>query len=230
MHQPAQGENHTLARLSESESEQLLAEAKSELLKQECRADCGETHIRELQRQIESQRMESNYTISGNEALRREQARLHEELAQRDRALREAHIRSLHDVQEMKRVQEMRTDEFSRQQLRGSQNTINELTSQIQELQDQVDFMNDPREFREVESVCSGIFSHVSRIRLQWLQVLVVCLAATKARDPRRSGVRLVHRETFFANPLAYIDSAPGLAWNPKVTGGDSMQTSTGDL
>ena len=68
MHQQAQGENYTLPRLSGSESDQLLAEAKSEQLKQKCRADFGEAAIRELQRQIESQRIETNYTNSGYEA------------------------------------------------------------------------------------------------------------------------------------------------------------------
>ena len=86
-----------------------------------------------------------NYTISGEQALRRERVRLHEELEQKERALGEAHITGLREVQEMKRVQEMRTDEISRQQLRERQNTVNELTSQIQELQDQVNFMNDSR-------------------------------------------------------------------------------------
>ena len=42
-------------------------------------------------------------------------SRLHEELAQRERVLRETQIRSLHEVEELKRAQEMRIiDEFSR--------------------------------------------------------------------------------------------------------------------
>ena len=41
---------------------------------------------------------------------------------------------SIHEVEELKRAQEMRIDEFSRQELRDSQATIHELTSQIQEL------------------------------------------------------------------------------------------------
>ena len=81
----------------------------------------------------------------GYEGSRREQPRLHEELAQRERALRETHIRSIHEVEELKRAQEVRIDEFSRDELRESQATFQELTSQIQELQERVNFANDSR-------------------------------------------------------------------------------------
>ena len=68
----------------------------------------------------------------GYEESRREQARLHE-LAQRARALRDNRIRNIHEVEELTRAQELRIDEFSRNELRESQSTLNELTSQIQE-------------------------------------------------------------------------------------------------
>ena len=51
--------------------------------------------------------------------------------------------------------------EVSAQKLRESHATIQELTSQTQELQERVNFMNDSREFQEIESICSGKFSHV---------------------------------------------------------------------
>ena len=54
----------------------------------------------------------------------------------------------------------MRIDNCSRQELRESQATIQELTSQIQELQEKVNLMNDLREFQDVESACSGRLSH----------------------------------------------------------------------
>ena len=66
--------------------------AKAEMLKQECRADFADRSIRELQRQIQSNHMEIDRPNLGYEQLRREQARLHEELPQRERALREIHI------------------------------------------------------------------------------------------------------------------------------------------
>ena len=121
-----------------------------------CWADFLDCFIRELQRQIHSSRMDTDHTNARCETSRREQARLHEELAQRERALRETHIESIHEVEELKRAQEMRSDEFSRQELRESHATIQELTSQLHELQDCVDHMNDSREFQDVESICNG--------------------------------------------------------------------------
>ena len=55
----------------------------------------------------------------------------------------------------------MRIDEFSRNELRESHATIQELTSQIQGLQERMNCMNDSREFQDVESICSGKLSHV---------------------------------------------------------------------
>ena len=43
----------------------------------------------------------------------------------------------------MKKAQEMRIDEFSRQELRENQTTIHKLTSPIQELQERVNLMNE---------------------------------------------------------------------------------------
>ena len=62
--------------------------------------------------------MEIDHTNLGYGTSRREQARLHGELAQRERALRETHIKGIHEVEELKRAQEMRIDELSRQELR----------------------------------------------------------------------------------------------------------------
>ena len=108
-------ENEARSRLSESENaarraleeqrDHLLAEAKSEVLKQECRADFLNCCIRELQRQIYSNRLEIACANHGCEESRREQSRLHEELAQREKALRETHIGSIHEVEELKRSQ-----------------------------------------------------------------------------------------------------------------------------
>ena len=52
------------------------------------------------------------------------------------------------ELEGLKRAQQWRTDEFSRQE---SQFTVNELTAQIKELQDKVNSMNDSREFQDVE-------------------------------------------------------------------------------
>ena len=48
-------------------------------------------------------------------------------------------------MKELTRAQDSRTDEFSRLELRETQFTVNELTAQIQELQDRVNSLNDSR-------------------------------------------------------------------------------------
>ena len=63
-------------------------------------------------------------------------------------------------MEELKRVQELRIDEFSTRRLIENQDTINELTARIQELQNEVNHMNDSRDFKDAESVRSGL-SHV---------------------------------------------------------------------
>ena len=94
--------------------EQLLAEAKSEILRHEYRADLAENNICELKRQIDSQAVEIGHTRTGYEQSRREQALLHEELAGRERALRDTRNRSIQKLEELKRDQEFRLEEFSR--------------------------------------------------------------------------------------------------------------------
>ena len=61
-------------------------------------------------------------------------------------------IRSMHERGEMKRAQELRVDEFSVQKLRESHETIQSLTSQVQDLQERMNYLNDSGEFQEVES------------------------------------------------------------------------------
>ena len=95
-----------------------------------------------------------------NEQLRRDQLLLQEPLSEQNRDLREAHIKSLHEKEELKRVQELRVDEFSRRRLIENQDPIHELTARIQELRNGVNCMNDSRDFKDAESVRSGQ-SHV---------------------------------------------------------------------
>ena len=113
----------------------MLAEAKSEVRKHESRADYLDTSGRDLQRQLDSNRLGIYCTNQVYEETRKEQARLHEELVQREKALRDTRFRSIHEVQQLKRAQEMRVDEFSINKLRETHDTIQGLTSQIQELQ-----------------------------------------------------------------------------------------------
>ena len=87
---------------------------------------------------IESKRSEINHALARDERLRRDQQLLHEQLLEQNRDLRAAHMNSLDEMEELKRVQGSTFDEFSRRRLIGNQDTIHELTAGIQELQNKV--------------------------------------------------------------------------------------------
>ena len=97
----------------------------------------------ELQQQTYAQRLELEDAHHGYVESRREQVRLEEEVVMKEKALRDTQIRSIREVGELKRAQELRVDEFSVQTLRDSHDTIQKLTSQIEQLQERVNCMND---------------------------------------------------------------------------------------
>ena len=113
--------------------EQILTEVRTEIHKHEVQADSDGRSIQELNGTIESQRREIDHTIASDEQLRRDQLLLQEHLSEQNRDLREA-IKSPHEMEELKRVQELRIDESSRRRSVENQDTINELTARIQEL------------------------------------------------------------------------------------------------
>ena len=69
-------------------------------------------------------------------------------------------MKSLNEMEELKRFQGSTFDEFSRRRLIENQDTILELTAKIQELQNDVNCLKDSRDFKDAESVRSGL-SHV---------------------------------------------------------------------
>ena len=153
-------ENERIRILLERQQEQFLAEVRTEIQKHEFQAYSDERSIQELNGIFESQRREFDHTIAGDEQLRRDQLLLQEQLLEQNRDLREAHVKSLYEMEELKRVQELRVDESSRRRLIENQDTISELTARIQELQNEVNCMNDWRDFKNAESERSGQ-SHV---------------------------------------------------------------------
>ena len=80
------------------QKEQLLAGAKSEILRNVFRTDLAGNNIRALNRQIESQALDIGHTLEGYAHSRREQDLLHEELADRERALRDTRIRTIREL------------------------------------------------------------------------------------------------------------------------------------
>ena len=104
---------------------------------------------------------EINRALAGDEQHRRDQQLLHEQLLEQNRELREAHEKSLNEMEYLKRFQGSTFDEFSRRRLIQDRDSILELTAKIQEVQNEVNCMNDSRDFKDAESVRSGQ-SHVT--------------------------------------------------------------------
>ena len=120
--------------------------------KQEYKVVSHNTCITELQQQTYAQRFEVEDAQHGYVESRREQVRLQEELVMKEKALRDAQVCCIHVMGELKRAQELRVGKFSVQKLRESHDTIQKLTSQLQELQERVNCMNDSGEFQDMES------------------------------------------------------------------------------
>ena len=70
-------------------------------------------------------------------------------------------MKSLNEMEELKRFQWSTFEEFSRRRLIEDRDTILELTAKIQELQHEINSMNDSRDFKDAESVRSAQ-SHVT--------------------------------------------------------------------
>ena len=152
---------------------------------------------------IESQRGEINRALAGDEQLRRDQQLLHEQLLEQNRELREAHEKSLNEMEELKRFQGSTFVTISRRRLIEDRDTILELTGKIQELQNETNCMNDSRDFQDAESVRSGQ-THVTSQPVFFpphphlggmLSFLWECRAATMGRQ--LCGTHMVYRETF---------------------------------
>ena len=115
-------------------------------------------------------------------------------------------IRSKHEMGKMKRAQLQQYDEFSMQKLRENHVTIQKLTSQLQQLQEQMNSMSDSREFQELESNHSGRLSYVSS-----QLAMIPRSRSLLSRDKRlpldtrnQSGVQ----ENVFGNQFSTFDSS----------------------
>ena len=75
--------------------------------------------------------------------------------------LREAHQKSLTEMEELRKFQSSAFDTMARRRLVEDQDTILELSFRIQELQNESNCMNDSRYFQDAESIRSGN-SHVT--------------------------------------------------------------------
>ena len=74
---------------------------------------------------------------------------------------REAHQRDLTEMEELRKFQSSAFDTMARRKFIEDQNTILELSGRVQELQNEVNCMNDSKDFQDAESIRSGN-SHVT--------------------------------------------------------------------
>ena len=86
---------------------------------------------------------------------------LQEELWRQQQDFREVHQQDLIKMKELQKFQNSTFDEFTRQKFIEDQKIIMELSGRLQELQNEVNCMNDSKDFQDAESVRSGN-SHVT--------------------------------------------------------------------
>ena len=67
----------------------------------------------------------------------------------KNRELRDAHVKSLNEMEELKRFQGSTFDTLSRRKLIEDRDTFLELTTKIQELENKVNCMNDSRDLKD---------------------------------------------------------------------------------
>ena len=107
-------EDEQIRILLERQKEQILADCRAEIQKHEFQADYDRRSIPKLNGVIGSRRGEINRALEGDEQLRRDQQLLHEQLLEQHRELREAHVKSLNEMEELKRFQGSTFDTISR--------------------------------------------------------------------------------------------------------------------
>ena len=129
----------------------------------------------------------------------------------KNRDLREAHEKSLSEMEELKKFQSSTFDTIARRRLVEDQDTILELTVKIQELQNEINCMNGSRDFQD-----AGGNSHVTSQPVSFpprpLPGGMLSRSPGNAEPQKWAAKYLGHAwyigETFFANPVA-SSSAP---------------------
>ena len=153
-------ENEQIRTLLERRKEQILADCQAAIRKQEFQADHNRS-IQKLNGVIESRRGEIYRALQRDEQHQRVQQLLHEQSLEQNLDLRESHEKSQNEMEELKRFQGSTSETITKRKLIEDRDTILELTSKIQGLQNEINCMNDSRDFQDAEAVCSGQ-SHVT--------------------------------------------------------------------
>ena len=158
--QELNSENAQTRTLLDRQTEQIFAECQAEIKKHEIQANYDGRSVQQLSQIIASQQ-EELHCPQAEELQRRDQQLLHAQLLQQNLELREAHNKSFSEMEELKKFQRSTFDTVARRRFVEDQDTILELTSKIQELQNEINCMNDSKDFQDAESVRSGN-SHVT--------------------------------------------------------------------
>ena len=189
--------------LLEGNKDHLLNQAKSDLARKESHVESLNKCIDDLQKRMEVQDRALQDVQNEFVELRRQQARLQAELIRKENALRDTQIRSMHELEKMKRAQIQQVDEISIQKLCENHETFQQLTSQLQQLPEQMSSMNGSGEFQDIESNYSGRLSHVSS-----QPEMIPSSRSVLGRDKRlpldtwnQSGVQ----ENVFGNQFLYV-------------------------
>ena len=130
------------------------------LKKHEFQADYDRRRLQILNETIDSQQ-EELHRAQAEERRRQDHQLLHEQIMKQNWDLREADEKSLNKMEELKKFQSSAFDTIAKRRLVEDQDTILELTGKIQELQNEINCMNDSRDFQDADSVRSG-HSHVT--------------------------------------------------------------------
>ena len=135
----------------ERQREHILADCQAEIRKHQFQADYDRRSVQKLNEMVSSLKEEKLIMLAhqGDERLRRDQQLLHEQLLEQNRDLRETHEKSLNEIEELKRFQGSTFDAISKRKLVEDRDTILGLTGKIQELQNEINCMNDSRDFQD---------------------------------------------------------------------------------
>ena len=146
--------------LLDKQKEQILAECQARINKHEFQAAYDRRSSLKLGAIVKSQQ-EELHCARAEEVQKRDQLLLQGQLLRQNLELREAHLRSLTEIEELRKFQSSTFDTIARRRLVEDQDTILELAGKMQELQNEINCTNDSRDFHDAESVRSG-HSHVT--------------------------------------------------------------------
>ena len=133
----------------------------------------------------------------------KERRLLQEQLWRQKLEFREAHQQSLTEMEEFRKFQSSIFDTIARRKLIEDQNTILELSGRVQELQNEVNCMNESKDFQDADQFAVEIHtlpvdwchSHLIRYLEGCCDILSYRHAAEEGRQA--FGTHMLYRETF---------------------------------